>query len=117
MRLFSLEERDGGLSLIQEPDKNTSLEIVDPLIGTEGMGTEYGGMMPMTGVPFGSMHLVPVTRTNRVSATSFNALDRQLLGFILTRQPAIWSSVGTDPAKCLSIVEYAIMSRHAGWGG
>ena len=90
MRLFSLEERDGGLSLIQEPDKNTSLEIVDPLIGTEGMGSEYGGMMPMTGVPFGSMHLVPVTRTNRVSATSFNALDRQLLGFILTRQPAIW---------------------------
>ena len=66
------------------------LDFVDPLIGTEGTGTEYGGMMPMAGVPFGSMNLVPVTRTNGVSRTSFNALDRHLLGFILTRQPAIW---------------------------
>ena len=67
-----------------------NLGSVDPLIGTEGAGTEYGGMMPMAGVPFGSMNLVPVTRTNGVSRTSFNALDRHLLGFILTRQPAIW---------------------------
>jgi len=66
------------------------LHYVDPMIGTEGIGTEYGGMMPMAGVPFGSMNLVPVTRTNGVSRTSFNALDKHLLGFILTRQPAIW---------------------------
>ena len=64
--------------------------LVDPMIGTEGVGSEYGGMMPMTGVPFGSMHLVPMTRTNGVGRTSFNSLDRQLLGFVLTRQPAIW---------------------------
>jgi len=68
----------------------TALAFVDPMIGTEGTGSEYGGMMPMTGVPFGSMHLVPVTRTNAVGRTSFNALDRELLGFVLTRQPAIW---------------------------
>ena len=67
-----------------------ALDFVDPLIGTEGVGSEYGGMMPMTGVPFGSMHLVPVTRTNAVGRTSFNALDKNLLGFCLTRQPAIW---------------------------
>ena len=67
-----------------------ALAFVDPMVGTEGKGSEYGGMMPMTGVPFGSMHLVPVTRTNAVGRTSFNALDRELLGFILTRQPAIW---------------------------
>lgn len=73
-----------------EMDGGSGLRDVDPMIGTEGLGTEYGGMMPMTGVPFGSMNLVPVTRTNAVSRTSFNALDRQLLGFILTRQPAIW---------------------------
>ena len=66
------------------------LPFVDPMVGTEGRGTEYGGMMPMTGVPFGSMHLVPMTRTNRVGRTSFNALDTELLGFVLTRQPAIW---------------------------
>ena len=73
-----------------QPVGLTNLAAVDPLIGTEGTGTEYGGMMPMVGVPFGSLNLVPVTRTNRVSVTSFNSLDRQLLGFILTRQPAIW---------------------------
>ena len=67
-----------------------ALDFVDPMVGTEGVGSEYGGMMPMTGVPFGSMHLVPVTRTNEVGRTSFNALDRDLLGFCLTRQPAIW---------------------------
>jgi len=27
--------------------------FVDPMVGTEGTGSEYGGMMPMTGVPFG----------------------------------------------------------------
>ena len=66
------------------------LGFVDPMVGTEGRGSEYGGMMPMTGVPFGAMHLVPVTRTNAVGRTSFNALDKNLLGFCLTRQPAIW---------------------------
>ena len=63
---------------------------IDPMIGTEGIGSEYGGMMPMTGVPFGSMQLVPMTRECKVSQTSFNALDTELKGFILTRQPAIW---------------------------
>ena len=41
--------------------------FVDPMVGTEGTGSEYGGMMPMTGVPFGSMHLVPVTRTTELT--------------------------------------------------
>lgn len=30
------------------------LSFVDPMIGTEGDGSEYGGMMPYTCVPFGS---------------------------------------------------------------
>lgn len=67
-----------------------ALSFVDPMIGTEGTGSEYGGMTPMTGVPFGSMHLVPMTRTNGVGRTWFNALDRNLLGFVVSRQPAIW---------------------------
>ena len=67
-----------------------SLKLIDPLIGTEGSGSEYGGMMPYTGVPFGSFHMVPMTRLNRVGQLSFNQADDTLLGFILTRQPAIW---------------------------
>ena len=49
-----------------------SLDYVDPLIGTEGSGSEYGGMMPYTGVPFGSFQMVPMTRQNRVGRLSFN---------------------------------------------
>ena len=69
---------------------DAALDCIDPLIGTEGAGSEYGGMMPYIGVPFGSFHLVPMTRLNRVGQLSFNSADDTLLGFILTRQPAIW---------------------------
>lgn len=44
----------------------------------------------MTVLTFGSMHLVPMTRTNDVARVCFAADDRALLGFVLTRQPAIW---------------------------
>ena len=40
------------------------IDFVDPLIGTEGTGSQYGGMQPYTCVPFGSFHVVPMTRTN-----------------------------------------------------
>lgn len=66
------------------------LDYVDPLIGTEGEGTEYGGMMPYTGVPFGSADWVPMTRLTEVGRLSYNSSDTLLLGFIGTRQPAIW---------------------------
>ena len=66
------------------------LEYVDPLIGTEGEGTEYGGLMPYIGVPFGSAQWTPMTRLNDVSCLSYNAADTLLLGFIASRQPAIW---------------------------
>ena len=88
------------------------LECVDPLIGTEGTGSEYGGMMPYTGVPFGSFHMVPMTRLNRVGQLSFNNADDTLIGFILTRQPAIWMGdwgevrIPIEPAK-IECAEYA----------
>ena len=79
-----------ALALAGSAWPDTVTDFVDPLIGTEGDGTEYGGMMPMTGVPFGSFQAVAMTRTNAIGRTSFNARDRKLLGVILTRQPAIW---------------------------
>ena len=81
------------------------LAHVDPLIGTEGSGSQYGGMMPYVGVPFGSFHMVPMTRLNRVGQLSFNQADDTLIGFILTRQPAIWMGdwgevrIPIEPAK------------------
>lgn len=74
----------------EAPSAKSSLDCIDPLIGTEGVGSEYGGMMPMVGVPFGSFQMVPMTRLNRVGQLSFNSSDDTLIGFILTRQPAIW---------------------------
>lgn len=74
----------------EAPSAESSLDCIDPLIGTEGVGSEYGGMMPMVGVPFGSFQMVPMTRLNRVGQLSFNSSDDALIGFILTRQPAIW---------------------------
>lgn len=69
---------------------NNGLSYVDPLIGTEGDGTEYGGLMPYVGVPFGSAQWTPMTRLNDVSRLSYNSSDSLLLGFIGSRQPAIW---------------------------
>ena len=66
------------------------LDYIDPLIGTKGNGSQYGGMMPMTGVPFGSIQWVPMTRLSEVGILSYNEIDTQLLGFIGTRQPSIW---------------------------
>ena len=70
--------------------RSDGLKYVDPLIGTEGEGTEYGGLMPYVGVPFGSAQWTPMTRLNEVSRLSYNASDTMLLGFIGSRQPAIW---------------------------
>ena len=89
-----------------------TLGFVDPLVGTEGSGSQYGGMMPYTGVPFGSFHMVPMTRLNRVGQLSFNSADEALIGFILTRQPAIWMGdwgevrIPIEPAK-IEKAEYA----------
>jgi len=68
----------------------SALSFIDPLIGTEGSGSQYGGMMPSSGTPFGSFQMVPMTRLNRVGQLSFNNADEALVGFILTRQPSIW---------------------------
>ena len=94
-----------------------SLRHVDSLIGTEGSGSQYGGMMPYTGVPFGSFHMVPMTRLNRVGQLSFNQADDTLIGFILTRQPAIWMGdwgevrIPIEPAKIESADYTPYMGR------
>ena len=56
------------------------IDYIDPLIGTEGKGSQYGGMMPMTGVPFGSIQWVPMTRLTEVGSLSYNEIDAQLRG-------------------------------------
>jgi len=67
-----------------------ALDYVDPLIGTEGAGSQYGGMWPGVGQPFASLQWVGMTRLTEVGRTSYNFSDTTLLGFVGTRQPAIW---------------------------
>jgi len=88
----------------------SAVDYIDPLIGTEGDGSEYGGMQPYTCVPFGSFHAVPMTRTNEIGRLSFNASDDTLLGIILTRQPAIWmgDEIGTSADRKYRLTERPI---------
>ena len=101
---------------------SAGLDRVDPLIGTEGEGSEYGGMMPCTCTPFGSFHLVPMTRLNRVGQLSFNQADDTLIGFILTRQPSIWMGdwgeyrIPIEPAKIESFDPKPYWGRIAAGG-
>ena len=67
-----------------------AVEYIDPLIGTEGAGSQYGGMWPGVSRPFASVQWVGMTRLTEVGRTSYNFSDTNLLGFIGTRQPAIW---------------------------
>ena len=106
-----------GLLATSASASAVSLERVDPLIGTEGSGSQYGGMMPSVCEPFGSFHLVPMTRLNRVGQLSFNSADKSLIGFILTRQPAIWMGdwgevrIPIEPAEIVS-AEYTPYRGH-----
>lgn len=79
-----------SLLALQAGQRKSGLDYVDPMIGTEGGGTEYGGLMPYVGVPFGSAQWVAMTRLTEVSVTSYNDNDSLLLGYIASRQPAIW---------------------------
>jgi len=70
--------------------EKASVDAVDPLIGTEGAGSQYGGVWPGVGMPFASVQWVGMTRLTEVGRTSYNFSDTTLLGFVGTRQPAIW---------------------------
>lgn len=73
--------------------------------------------MPYVGVPFGSFQIVPMTRLNRVGQLSFNQADDTLIGFILTRQPAIWMGdwgevrIPIEPAR----IEDSKYTPYLGW--
>ena len=67
----------GNLQAVQEACKSP-MDRVDALIGTEGDGSEYGGMQPYTCVPFGSFHAVPMTRTNEIGRLSNVILERKM---------------------------------------
>jgi predicted alpha-1,2-mannosidase len=66
-------------------------DCIDPLIGTDGAdATEYGGMVPSTAPPFAMTRWTPMTRENGISRCAFHRQDERIIGFLGSRQPAIW---------------------------
>src|SRR5690349_6961084 len=66
-------------------------DVIDPLIGTDGEDpTEYGGMVPSTAPPFAMTRWTPMTRENGISRCAFHRRDERIIGFLGSRQPAIW---------------------------
>ncbi|WP_020671821.1 GH92 family glycosyl hydrolase [Amycolatopsis nigrescens] len=73
------------------PHRGSNVDLVNPLIGTDGeSATEYGGMIPSTAPPFAMTRWSPMTRQNWVSRLPYHHDDTAISGFIGTHQPAIW---------------------------
>jgi len=68
----------------------TPVDWVNPYIGTDGPGSDYGGTMPLVTTPFGMTNWTAQTRQNKISVSSYNYGDTTISGFIGTHQPAIW---------------------------
>lgn len=67
------------------------VDAIDPMIGTDGEDpTEYGGMVPATAPPFAMTRWTPMTRENGISTCAFHRRDGHIIGFLGSRQPAIW---------------------------
>lgn len=72
-------------------DRAGTLKWVDPRIGSNGPDpSEYGGMVPSVALPFAGVRTVPMTRENLVSGCAYHDNDTVNIGFLASRQPAIW---------------------------
>jgi predicted alpha-1,2-mannosidase len=76
--------------LLPQVPPRTPADWVNPYIGTAGVGSDYGGTMPLVTTPFGMTNWTAQTRQNFISASSYNYGDATISGFIGTHQPAIW---------------------------
>ncbi|MFL6438977.1 MAG: GH92 family glycosyl hydrolase [Terriglobales bacterium] len=76
--------------LLAQTPARTPVDWVNPYIGTAGVGSDYGGTMPLVTTPFGMTNWTAQTRQNFISASSYNYGDTTISGFIGTHQPAIW---------------------------
>ena len=66
------------------------VEFVNPLIGTDGEKSAYGGMVPGVTHPFGMTQWMPMTRKNEIKVCPYHYRDAHIMGFIGSHQPAIW---------------------------
>src|SRR5579872_6895119 len=70
--------------------EGSPVDWVNMYVGTSGVGSDYGGTMPLVTTPFGMTNWTAQTRQNRISVSSYEYEDKTISGFIGTHQPAIW---------------------------
>jgi len=64
------------------------VDYVNPLIGSALKGD--GGVSPFVGPPFATINFMPQTRENKMSSMPYVYDDSSIMGFIASRQPAVW---------------------------
>jgi predicted alpha-1,2-mannosidase len=64
------------------------VDFVNPLIGSALKGD--GGVSPFVGNPFAMTNFTVQTRENKISSMPYVYDDHSIIGFLATRQPAVW---------------------------
>ena len=64
------------------------VDFVNPLIGSALKGD--GGISPFVGPPFAMINFMAQTRENKIGSMPYVYDDRSIMGFLATRQPAVW---------------------------
>ncbi|MCE5267458.1 MAG: hypothetical protein LLG00_06190, partial [Planctomycetaceae bacterium] len=77
-------------AIARDDETREPVDYVNPLIGTDGAGTEYGGVVPGVTAPFGMTQWLPMTRKNEVSRCAYHYRDRFIQGFLGSHQPCVW---------------------------
>jgi putative alpha-1,2-mannosidase len=81
--------------------RSTALDHTNLLIGNGGdEPNNGGGMIPSVSTPFGMTRWVAQTQVHYVSATPYNWTLDKVMGFVGTRQPAIWMGESAPISVC-----------------
>lgn len=81
--------------------RSTALDYTNILIGNGGDEPNFtGGMIPSVSQPFGMTRWVAQTQVHYVSATPYNWTLDKVMGFVGTRQPAIWMGESAPISVC-----------------
>lgn len=81
--------------------RSTALDYTNLLVGNGGDEPNFtGGMIPSVSPPFGMTRWVAQTQVHYVSATPYNWTLDKVMGFVGTRQPAIWMGESAPISVC-----------------
>jgi putative alpha-1,2-mannosidase len=81
--------------------RSTALDYTNLLIGNGGDEPNFtGGMIPSVSPPFGMTRWVAQTQVHYVSAVPYNWTLDKVMGFVGTRQPAIWMGESAPISVC-----------------